>query len=217
MLLRLALAAMAFLIGLAIPASARADFERCCLRIEVQASGQYVQKEQELTWSWTLRQVGRYVQHGRIFNAITGIEGIGFGSVIRGEFEARGPVCHRRLAIGDFAPSSAYASLEDSASSGRIALVVRAESAGRSVRRCAPDVEVPSRLGGPWEYELDPPPGSSLRHGGSFSVARARGTESGVSAIRVRFTYIPRPELEDELARLSGEPARYRPGLERAE
>lgn len=92
-LLRLALAAAALAAGGIAAGPAQADFERCCLRIDVLASGSAQSDGEEISWEWRTRQVARYVEHGRIFNALTTAPGLGHGAVRRGRVTADGAGC----------------------------------------------------------------------------------------------------------------------------
>lgn len=146
--------------------------DRCCFLIDAAVSGHtvatggadlerpgaYVYRAR---WSLQLRHVARYVEHGRIFNALTALDARPTLSLVSLRFSEtkrsiRGETCrhrfHRRLTVrGD----RAYVSLEDSPD-GRIALVLHAQL--RQLRpRCSSSTVVPAA------YVTRAPAGVALR------------------------------------------------------
>lgn len=195
------------------------SFERCCFRVDVEASGRLVQGTDEVAWRWSARQVARYVQHGRIFNALTGIEDVGTASIFRGSFETRSArnECTRRIVASVFEPApGAYASLEDGPD-GRVTLIVRSGARGRKLARCIPSTTAAAaRLGGPFVYELTPPAGESLRFDRRMFIVVQRASGQGVSTLRVRLTHFPPAQLERQLTQLRFRTKPIPPPLERA-
>jgi len=138
---RLGMRAAVVAAALIVPAASAAGAERCCFLVDARVSGQLSlaagadlevpgASAYHARWRWRVRHVARYVEHGRIFNALTR-----FGSVPRRALSIRlseeraalrGPTCRRQVSR-DVAGRSerAYVSLEDT-TEGRIALVVRA-------------------------------------------------------------------------------------------
>lgn len=176
---------------------ARADAERCCFRIEAQASGHADRGGTQVAWRWSLRQVARYVEHGRIFNALTGLGTDGPESALHAVFTVRSSGgCFRRSSTRGFEPvAGAYASLED-VTSGRIALVVRLGAAARSLVGCG--IVYPAGAA----YELVPPAGRQFREAGAFAVTRELVGEGLFASVRVRFTHFSPSQLRRELAEL---------------
>jgi hypothetical protein len=114
--------------------------ERCCFLVDAAVSGHavatggadlerpgaYVYRAR---WSWRVRHLARYVEHGRIFNALTALGPRPSSSLVSLRFSEmresiHGPTCRRRLERRlTVRADRAYVSLED-AHDGRIALVV---------------------------------------------------------------------------------------------
>ena len=70
--------------ALTLPQVGSAAFDRCCFRVDTDVSGklvlgygdgpiQAVRGDHQLFWRWSVRQIARYGEKGRIFNAITNI------------------------------------------------------------------------------------------------------------------------------------------------
>ena len=114
--------------------------ERCCFLVDaavaghgvgtagsdLESPGAYVYRAR---WGWRVRHIARYVEHGRIFNALTALGPRPSPSLVSFRFSEtrrsiRGPTCRRRLQRpAAMRGDRAYVSLED-APDGRIALVV---------------------------------------------------------------------------------------------
>jgi hypothetical protein len=144
---------------LATPATTSAATERCCFLVDARASG-WISKttggdlehagaySYRARWGWRVRHAARYIEHGRIFNALTPLRSPAKGGVLTAwvsEERAglRTPACERRTRLTLSGVSGrAYVSLEDT-TEGKIALVVRAHhSALRS--RCVSASTIPS-------------------------------------------------------------------------
>lgn len=193
------IAALFFAVG-----SARAA-ERCCFLIDADVSGHAlatagVDLERpggyvyQTRWSWSLRQVARYVEHGRIFNALTALRStpahsLVFFRVSEERRSIRGPNCRHRLrrrgAVGGY---RAYVSLED-ASDGRIALVVHGRFSGPRPRCRSPFVIPPAHV-------TRAPAGVTLRRARVISLGwRERigvgNAMHGAVTIHVRLRFVP--------------------------
>lgn len=185
--------------ALAVPAVADAAFQRCCFRVDTDVSGvlaldygdgpiQAVSGDHRLEWKWSVRQIARYGEKGRIFNAITDVATEGTedarpaARVIFVEESdlpmifppraaaLRSDSCARRKSTTGFVPGrNAYTSLEDTLQ-GDTALVVRAGRHSRFRTTCGLLSTQITRLTGPWAYEISHPPGKVLRHENRFSV-----------------------------------------------
>ncbi|MGH3004450.1 MAG: hypothetical protein ACRDOS_00810 [Gaiellaceae bacterium] len=176
---RLAVFAAVAAVALIVPAPGAAGTERCCFLVDARASGRLSltagtdlaapgASAYRARWRWRVRHVVRYVEHGRIFNALTT-----FGSLRQRELSIRlseeraglrVPTCRREVSR-DLARGSreAYVSLEDT-TEGDIALVVRANhQALRS--RCSPALALPTAHIGP------APAGVLLRQARTLSLA----------------------------------------------
>lgn len=176
---RLAVLAAVAAVALIVPATGAAGTERCCFLVDARVSGRLSltagadlaapgASAYRARWRWRVRHVVRYVEHGRIFNALTA-----FGSLRQRELSIRlseeraglrVPTCRREVSR-DLARGSreAYVSLEDT-TEGDIALVVRAgHPALRS--RCSPALVLPTAHIGP------APAGVLLRQARALSLA----------------------------------------------
>jgi hypothetical protein len=212
-LLALAAAALAFFSNDATAGG------RCCFLIDAAVSGHavgtggadlerpgaYVYRAR---WSLKLRHVARYVEHGRIFNALTALNARPSPSLVSLRFtetrsSIRGATCrsrfHHRLTVRG---GRAYVSLED-APDGRIALVLHAQLA-RLRPRCNSSVVIPSA------YVTRAPAGIALRRAPlvslswqeSVGAADAQPIRGDVSVhVRLRFiserlarSFPPRPD-----------------------
>jgi hypothetical protein len=176
--------------------------QRCCFLVDAAASGHAVATAgadlerpgayvYRARWSWRVRRLARYVQHGRIFNALTTLGARPSSSLVSLRFSEmresiHGPTCRRRLERRlTVRADRAYVPLED-ALDGRIALVVRAHlpalRAGCNAAFAVPAVHVTRA-----------PAGVTLRRAPS---SRCAGTErlgfSGAAATGVpsRFTFV---------------------------
>jgi hypothetical protein len=177
-------------------ATAGADLER---------PGAYVYRAR---WSLKVRHVARYVEHGRIFNALTALDARPSPSLVSLRFSEtrssiRGPTCryrfHRRLTARG---GRAYVSLED-APDGRIALVLHAQLA-RLRPRCDSSVVIASAYvtRAPGGIALRRAPVVSLSWEESVARADAQPIQGDVSVhVRLRFVserlargFAPRPD-----------------------
>jgi hypothetical protein len=179
---------------------------RCCFLIDAVVSGHAVGTGgadlerpgayvYSAHWSLKLRHVARYVEHGRIFNALTGLDARPSPSLVSLRFSEtrraiRGATCrhrfHRRLTVRG---GRAYVSLED-VPDGRIALVLHAQL--RQLRpRCSSSTVVPAA------YMTLAPAGVALRRAPLVSLGwqervGADDAESirGDVAVHVRLRFI---------------------------
>lgn len=178
---------------------------RCCFLIDAAVSGHAVATAgadlerpgayvYRARWSLMVRHVARYVEHGRIFNALTALDARPSPSLVSLRFSEtrssiRGPTCryrfHRRLTARG---GRAYVSLED-APDGRIALVLHAQLA-RLRPRCDSSVVIASA------YVTRAPAGIALRRAPVVSLsweesvarADAQPIQGDVSVhVRLRF------------------------------
>jgi hypothetical protein len=145
-------------------------------------------------WRWRVRHVARYVEHGRIFNALTQPRSAPRHRLAIRLFEQRAglhaPTCRREVTRPVAARSEqAYVSLEDT-TEGRMALVVRADHpALRS--RCSPTVALPTA------HVRPAPAGVLLRKAGVVSLAwrdllrLEDGRPVGWVEVRVRLSAVP--------------------------
>lgn len=191
--------------ALVLPAASAAGAERCCFLVDARVSGTLsLASGADLEapgasafharWRWRVRHVVRYVEHGRIFNALTQV-----GSATRRELSIRlseshvslrGATCRRRAARElTGGRIEAYVSLEDT-TDGRIALVVRAEHPALAPR-CRRTPALPTA-------HLRPAPaGVLLRRSRALSLSwrdpiRLRdGQLVGSVEVRVRLVAIP--------------------------
>lgn len=165
--------------ALIAPAAGAAATERCCFLVDARVSGQLsLTTGAELEtpgasvysarWSWRVRHVVRYIEHGRIFNALTrvGLMRQAALSIRLSEERAglRPSVCRHAVSrdLVD-AGERAYVSLEDT-TAGKIALVVRAaHPALRS--RCGLRAAIPTA------HVVPAPAGVALRQLNALSVA----------------------------------------------
>jgi Methylamine utilisation protein MauE len=164
---------------LIVPAAGGAATERCCFLVDARVSGRLsLTSGPELEtpgasvyrarWAWRVRHVVRYVEHGRIFNALTRVgprQRAGLSVRLSEERAGLRPSACRHTVTRDLvdAGERAYVSLEDT-TDGKIALVVRADHPGlRS--RCRPDVMIPT------EHVLPAPAGVALRQSRVLSLA----------------------------------------------
>jgi hypothetical protein len=185
---------------LAAPATSSAASERCCFLVDARVSGwvstatggdiEYPgARSYRARWGWRVRHAARYVEHGRIFNALTPLRSAAKGGVLTGRVSEeraalRAPACERRTRLVLSGMSGrAYVSLEDT-TEGRIALVVRAHHpALRS--RCSPAPSIPSA------HVHPAPAGVVLREARALTVGwqepvRAAPSSALVGSIRVR-------------------------------
>jgi Methylamine utilisation protein MauE len=166
-------------VSLIAPAAGAAATERCCFLVDARVSGRLSlttghaletpgASVYHARWSWRVRHVVRYVEHGRIFNALTRVGLRRRAEVsIRLSEERAGlrPSACRHSARRDLvdAGERAYVSLEDT-TAGRIALVVRADHpALRS--RCSLRSAIPTA------HVVPAPAGIALRQARALSVA----------------------------------------------
>jgi hypothetical protein len=175
---RLAVLATVAAAAVMFPAAGAAGTERCCFLIDARASGQLSVSGSDLAspgasayrarWRWTVRHVARYVEHGRIFNALTT-----FGSMRQRELWVRfseeraglrAPICRRKVSrVLAGAGEQAYVSLEDT-TEGEIALVVRADHPALRPR-CSPTFAPPTA------HVRPAPAGVVLRQARTISLA----------------------------------------------
>lgn len=176
---RLAVLAAVASVALIVPATGAGGTERCCFLVDARASGRLSltagtdlatpgASAYRARWRWRVRHVVRYVEHGRIFNALTT-----FGSFRQRELSIRlseeraglrVPTCRRDVSRDRVRGSrEAYVSLEDT-TEGDVALVVRAaHPALRS--RCSSALALPTAHIGP------APAGVLLRRARTLSLA----------------------------------------------
>jgi hypothetical protein len=192
---------------LAAPATSSAASERCCFLVDARVSGwismtaggdlehagAYSYRAQ---WGWRVRHAARYIEHGRIFNALTPLRSPAKGGVLTARVSEeraglRTSACARRTRLMLSGMSGrAYVSLEDT-TEGRIALVVRAHHpALRS--RCSPAPSIPSA------HVHPAPAGVVLRRARALTVswqepvrAGRSGRVVGAVRIRVRLRVVP--------------------------
>jgi hypothetical protein len=180
--------------------------DRCCFQIDAAVAGHavatggadlerpgaYVYRAR---WSLKFRHIARYVEHGRIFNALTALGTRPSTSVVFLHFSEtrrsiRGPTCrhrfHRRLTVGR---GRAYVSLEDGPD-GRIALVLHAQLS-RLRPRCDSSVVIPTA------HVTRAPAGVALRRAPVVSLswqervgADSAGSVRGDVAVHVRLRFI---------------------------
>lgn len=186
--------------------------ERCCFLVEANVSGWMTQiagrdleepgaTTYRASWRWTVRHVARYVEHGRIFNALTAPRARVLTRsalsvrIAESRAELREPTCRRQLARRlDVARDRAYVSLEDTFG-GTMALVVRVRSP--LLRgRCHPDLRIPPA------HVTSAPAGMTLRGARHISLAwreEIRGVEvpgfRGFVFVHVRMHVMPGLEL----------------------
>jgi hypothetical protein len=166
-------------VSLIASATGAAATERCCFLVDARVSGQLsLTTGPELVrpgasvyrarWSWRVRHIVRYVEHGRIFNALTRVGLMRQADLsIRLSEERAGlrPTVCRHAVSRDLvdAGERAYVSLEDT-TAGRIALVVHADHpALRS--RCSLRAAIPTA------HVVLPPAGVALRQSNALSLA----------------------------------------------
>jgi hypothetical protein len=175
-----AVAAALAVATLVAPATAAADSERCCFLVDARVTGRLSSTAgadldapaaavYRARWAWRVRHVARYVEHGRIFNALTrsGLTRRAQLSIRLSEERTglRASTCGRtqRRSFVE-AGERAYVSLEDT-TEGEIALVVRADlPALRS--GCAPGTAIPTA------HVLPAPAGRLLRRAKTLMVSR---------------------------------------------
>jgi hypothetical protein len=190
---------------LIVPATGAAATERCCFLVDARVSGRLsltTGAELEMPgtsvyrarWSWRVRHVVRYVEHGRIFNALTRVGPRRRAEVsIRLSEERAGlrPSACRHTVRRDLVDGGerAYVSLEDT-TAGRIALVVRADRpALRS--RCGLRSAIPAA------HVVPAPAGVALRQSNALSLAWHGRTRlhhgAAVGSVEVRVALRARP------------------------
>lgn len=200
--------------GLVFPATSAGDTERCCFLVDARASGWLSLAGADLAapgatayrarWRWRVWHVARYVEHGRIFNALTrlGTDRLGGLSLRFSEERAglRTSTCRRKVSR-DVAGRSeqAYVSLEDT-TEGAIALVVRADH--RALRsRCSPASALPTA------HVRPAPAGVVLRRARALSlvwrdpIRLEDGHLVGSVAVRVRLVVVPPSRVAPALRR----------------
>jgi hypothetical protein len=191
--------------ALIVPAAGAAATERCCFLVDARVSGRLSlatgpeletpgASVYQARWAWRVRHVVRYVEHGRIFNALTQV-----GTRRPAELSIRlsekraglRPAACRHTVSRDLvgAGERAFVSLEDT-TEGRIALVVRADHpALRS--RCAPRSAIPTA------HVLPAPAGIALRESRALSLAwdapirLQDGSAAGSVEVRVGLRALP--------------------------
>lgn len=201
---RLAVLAAVAAAAVMFPSAGSAGTERCCFLVDARASGQLSVSGADLAapgasayrarWRWTVRHVARYVEHGRIFNALTT-----FGSMQQRELSVRfseeraglrAPICRREVSRHlPRGSREAYVSLEDT-TEGDIALVVRA---GHPALRphCSPAFALPAA------HVRPAPAGVVLRQARTISlgwrdpIRLEDGRLVGSVKVRVRLTVFP--------------------------
>jgi hypothetical protein len=189
--------------ALIVPATGAAA-ERCCFLVDAWVSGRLSLRAgadleapgsavYDARWTWNVRHVVRYVEHGRIFSALTR-----FGTTRQAKLSIRfseervglrASTC-RRTARHDLmeAGKPAYVSLEDT-TGGETALVARADHPALRAR-CSPGSAIPTA------QVLPAPPGVVLRRARVLSLAwqepvRLDGRIVGSVAARVRLRILP--------------------------
>jgi hypothetical protein len=194
-------------VALIAPATGTATTERCCFLVDARVSGRlWLTTGPELVapgasvyrarWSWSVQHVVRYIEHGRIFNALTrvGLMRQADLSIRLSEERAglRPSVC-RHVVSRDLVDTGerAYVSLEDT-TAGKIALVVRAaHPALRS--RCGVRTAIPTA------HVVPAPAGVALRQSNALSLAwsapirRHDGSSVGSVHVRVGLRLVPAP------------------------
>jgi Methylamine utilisation protein MauE len=165
--------------ALIVPAAGAAATERCCFLVDARVSGRLsLTTGPELAtpgasvyrarWAWRVRHVVRYLEHGRIFNALTRVgqrQPAELSIRLAEERVGLRPSACRHTVARDVVDASerAYVSLEDTIG-GKIALIVSAEHpALRS--RCGPGVMIPTA------HVLPAPAGVALRQSRALSLA----------------------------------------------
>jgi hypothetical protein len=165
--------------ALIVPGASAPATERCCFLVDARVSGRLsLATGAELEtpgagvyqarWAWRVRHVVRYVEHGRIFNALTqvGVRRSAKLSIRLSEKRTglRPAACRHKVSRGPVdAGERAFVSLEDT-TDGKIALVVGAHHPGlRS--RCGPRSAIPT------EHVLPAPAGVALRESRALSLA----------------------------------------------
>jgi hypothetical protein len=185
------------------PGDARAA-DRCCFLVEAAVSGHAVTTEgadlerpgahvYRARWHWNVRHVVRYVEHGRIFNALTAVRAGASRSRVSLRFaetsdSLRGRPCSSRLHRNAVVPGDrAYVSLEDGLAGGMM-LVLRAHL--RVFRpRCNASLVVPLA------HLTRAPSGEVLRRSSTMSLGwredvHLAGGRAAVK-VRVRLRFIP--------------------------
>lgn len=195
----LALAPRAFAVE--TPATA----ERCCFLVRAAVSGHAVTtvgsdlerpgaSAYRARWRWSVRHIARYVEHGRIFNALTAPRPQRSRSIVslrlsETRVSIREQTCrhvlHRRIVLrGD----RAYVSLEDGLD-GRIALVLRARLPALRPR-CNTSLAIPG------VHVTRAPAGATLRRAPLISLdwreqVGGAGEVPATVSIRVRLRSVP--------------------------
>ena len=192
--------------ALVVAPGAPAATERCCFLVDAAVSGHAVATEgvdlerpgahaYRARWHWTVRHVARYVEHGRIFNALTTVDPrpsrsrVSFRLAERRD-SLRGRPCSSRLRrLADVRRSRAYVSLED-ALDGRLTLVLRAHL--RAFRpRCSPSLALPLA------HTTRAPAGLALRRSSVVSLNWREELDLGDAEtavrVRVRLRFFPEP------------------------
>jgi hypothetical protein len=180
--------------------------DRCCFRIDAAVAGQAVATggadlerpgayAYRARWSLEIRHIARYVEHGRIFNALTALGTRPSTSAVFVHFSEtrrsiRGATCRHsfrgRLTVGS---GRAYVSLEDGPD-GRITLVLHAQLS-RLRPRCNSSVVIPAA------QVTRAPAGVALRRAPGVSLswqervgADGAGSVRGDVAVHVRLRFI---------------------------
>jgi hypothetical protein len=202
---------------LAAPTPSSAASERCCFLVDARVSGwvsmtaggdleQAGAYSYRARWDWRVRHAARYVEHGRIFNALTPLRSAAKGGVLTARVSEeraglRTRACERRtrLTLGGMS-GRAYVSLEDT-TEGTIALVVRAHHPVlRS--RCVLAPAIPSA------HVHPAPAGVVLRRARALTVSWQEPVRAGRSGpivgsvrVRVHLRVVPPVRLAHELSR----------------
>jgi Methylamine utilisation protein MauE len=196
---------------LATPATTSAASERCCFLVDARVSGWIAMTAggdlehagayaYRARWGWRVRHAARYIEHGRIFNALTPLSSPVHGGVLTAwVFEQRvglrTPACERRTRLTLSGMSGrAYVSLEDT-TEGRIAVVVRAHHPVLE-SRCLSAPILPSA------HVQPAPAGVLLREARALTVrwrepvrAAPSGPVVGSVRVRVRLRVVPEARL----------------------
>lgn len=205
----------AALLAAAPPSSAAS--ERCCFLVDARVSGWVSMTaggdlehagaySYRARWSWRVRHAARYVEHGRIFNALTPLRSAAKGGMLTARVSEeraglRTPACQWRTHLTLSGMSGrAYVSLEDT-TEGTIALVVRAHHPAVG-SRCSFAPIIPSA------HVHAAPAGVVLREARALTVswrepirAALSGPVIGSVRIRVRLRVASPSGLAPELSR----------------